>query len=75
MNSTTLDSPRNARRTYTCVKHVFLSRTRFCNVRYNDVHFTVEARRGLFLSLLEFARRLPKLYAALASDWHSTLLL
>lgn len=50
MNSTTFDFPRNARRTYTCVKHVFLSRTRFRNVRYNDVHFTVEARRGLFLS-------------------------
>lgn len=39
MQTTTLDFPRNARRVYTAVKHVFQARTRFSNVACDDVHF------------------------------------
>ncbi|MBR3443958.1 MAG: hypothetical protein IKG96_09925 [Bacteroidaceae bacterium] len=50
MQTTTLDFPRNARRVYTAVKHVFQTRTRFSNVECDDVHFMMEARRGWFVS-------------------------
>ena len=50
MQTTTLDFPRNARRVYTAVKHVFQTKTRFGNIDWDDVHFTVEARRGWFVS-------------------------
>lgn len=50
MQTTTLDFPHNARRVYTAVKHVFQTKTRFGNIDWDDVHFTVEARRGWFVS-------------------------
>ena len=50
MQTSTLEFPRNARRIYTAVKHVFETRTRFSNIRYDDTHFIVEARRGWFIS-------------------------
>jgi len=50
MQTTTLDFPRNARRVYTAVKNVFQTKTRFGNIDWDDVHFTVEARRGWFVS-------------------------
>ena len=50
MQTSTLDFPRNARRVYTAVKHVFETRTRFSNIRCDDTHFVVEARRGWFIS-------------------------
>lgn len=50
MKSTILDFPRNARRVYTAVKHVFETRTRFSNIQCDDSHFVVEARRGWFIS-------------------------
>ena len=50
MQTITLDFPRNARRVYTAVKHVFQTKTRFGNIDWDDVHFTVEARRGWFVS-------------------------
>lgn len=50
MQTITLDFPRNARRVYTAVKHVFQTRTRFSNVACDDVHFMMEARRGWFVS-------------------------
>ena len=52
MQRTTLDFPRNARRVYTAVKHVFETRTRFSNIQCDDIHFIVEARRGWFISPL-----------------------
>lgn len=50
MKSTILDFPRNARRVYTAVKHVFETRTSFSNIQCDDSHFVVEARRGWFIS-------------------------
>ena len=50
MQRTTIDFPRNARRVYTAVKHVFETRTRFSNIQCDDIHFIVEARRGWFIS-------------------------
>ena len=50
MQTTTLDFPRNARRVYTAVKHVFHTRTRFGSIKCDDDHFTVEARRGWLIS-------------------------
>jgi len=50
MQRTILDFPRNARRVYTAVKHVFETRTRFCNIQCDDIHFIIEARRGWFIS-------------------------
>ena len=50
MQRTTLDFSRNARRVYTAIKHVFETRTRFRNIRCDDTHFVVEARRGWFIS-------------------------
>ena len=42
----------NARRVYTAVKRVFFGRTRFSAVECDDEHFTVEGRRGWFISPL-----------------------
>lgn len=50
MQRTTLDFSRHARRVYTAIKHVFETRTRFRNIRCDDTHFVVEARRGWFIS-------------------------
>lgn len=50
MQTSVLDFPRNARRVYTAVKHVFQTRTKFSNIECDDVRFTVEARRGWFIS-------------------------
>ena len=50
MQRTTLDFPRNVRRVYTAVKHVFETRTRFSNIKCDDIHFIIEARRGWFIS-------------------------
>lgn len=50
METSTLEFPRNARRVYTAVKHVFQTRTRFSNIECDDTHFVVEARRGWFIS-------------------------
>ena len=50
MQTSTLEFPRNARRVYTAVKHVFQTRTRFSNIECDDTHFVVEARRGWFIS-------------------------
>ena len=50
MQTTTLDFPRNARRVYTALKHVFQTKTRFSNIACDDVHFMMEARRGWFVS-------------------------
>ncbi len=50
MQTSTLNFPRNARRVYTAVKHVFETRTRFSNIKCDDTHFFVEARRGWFIS-------------------------
>ena len=52
MQRTTIDFPRNARRVYTAVKHVFETRTRFSNIQNEKKHFIVEARRGGFISPL-----------------------
>ena len=46
MQTTTLDFPRNARRVYTAVKHVFQTKTRLGNIDWDDVHFMMEARCG-----------------------------
>lgn len=50
MQTSTLVFPRNARRVYIAVKHVFNNHTRFNNIRCDDTHFVVEARRGWFIS-------------------------
>lgn len=50
MQTSVLDFPRNARRVYTAVKHVFQTRTKFSNIECDDVRFTVVARRGWFIS-------------------------
>lgn len=50
MQKETLEFPRNARRVYTAVKHVFQSRTRFSNIKCDDDHFTITARRGWLIS-------------------------
>lgn len=50
MQTSTLDFPRNARRVYTAVKHIFESRTGFSNVKCDDTRFVIEARRGWFIS-------------------------
>ena len=50
MQKKALDFPRNARRVYTAVKHVFETRTRFSNIKCDDIHFIIEARRGWFIS-------------------------
>ena len=50
MQTISLEFPRNARRVYTAVKHVFETRTRFSNIKCDDSHFVVEARRGWFIS-------------------------
>ncbi len=50
MQASTLDFPRNVRRVYTAVKHVFETRTRFGNIKCDDTHFVIEARRGWFIS-------------------------
>ena len=50
MEKNTIEFPRNARRVYTAVKHVFQTRTKFSNIECDDVRFTVEARRGWFIS-------------------------
>ena len=50
MQTSVLDFPRNARRVYTAVKHVFQTRTKFSDIACDDVRFTVEARRGWFIS-------------------------
>ena len=52
MQTSTIEFPRNARRVYIAVKHVFETRTRFSNIRCDDIHFIVEARRGWFISPL-----------------------
>ena len=52
MQTSTLGFPQNARRVYTAVKHVFETRTRFCNIKCDDTHFVIEARRGWFISPL-----------------------
>lgn len=50
MQKKALDFPRNARRVYTAVKHVFETRKRFSNIKRDDIHFIIEARRGWFIS-------------------------
>ncbi len=50
MQTSTLDFPRNARRVYTAVKHVFETRTRFSNIQCDDTHFVIVARRGWVIS-------------------------
>lgn len=50
MQKKDIDFPRNARRVYTAVKHVFETRTRFSNIKCDDTHFVIEARRGWFIS-------------------------
>ena len=50
MQTSTLDFPRNARRIYTAVKHVFETRTRFSSIKCDNTHFIIEARRGWFIS-------------------------
>ena len=50
MQKKALDFPRSARRVYTAVKHVFETRTRFSNIKCDDIHFIIEARRGWFIS-------------------------
>lgn len=50
METSTFEFPRNARRVYTAVKHVFQTRTKFSNIECDDVRFTVKARRGWFIS-------------------------
>lgn len=50
MQKETLEFPRNARRVYTAVKHVFQSRTRFSSINCDDDHFRITARRGWFVS-------------------------
>ena len=50
MQTEILRFPRNARRVYTAVKHVFQTRTKFSDIRCDEQHFTIEARRGLLLS-------------------------
>lgn len=51
MQTTTLEFPHNARRTYTAVRHLFeIKRTQFSGVSFNDDLFIVEARHGAWLS-------------------------
>lgn len=50
MQAETLTFPRNARRVYTAVKHVFQTRTKFSDIRCDGQHFTIEAPRGWLLS-------------------------
>ena len=50
MQTSTIEFPRNARRVYTAVKHVFETRTRFSNIKCDDTHFQIEVRRGWFIS-------------------------
>lgn len=50
MQTLTVDFPRNARRVYTAVKHVFETRTRLKSIKCDDDHFVVKARRGWLLS-------------------------
>lgn len=50
MKSDTITFPRNARRVYTAVKHVFQTRTKFSDVHCDEQHFTIEACRGWLLS-------------------------
>ena len=51
MQTTTLEFPHNARRTYTAVRHLFeMKRTQFSGVSYNDDLFIVEGRHGAWLS-------------------------
>ena len=50
MQTTTLEFPHNARRTYTAVKHLFDKSTKFSNVKCNDDLFIIEARHGLWIS-------------------------
>ena len=50
MQKEILEFPRNARRVYVAVEHVFATRTKFSNVICNDERFIITARRGRFLS-------------------------
>lgn len=50
MQTTTLEFPHNARRTYTAVKHLFDKSTNFSSVKCNDDMFIIEARHGLWIS-------------------------
>ena len=51
MQTTTLEFPHNARRTYFAVRHLFeMKRTEFSGVSFNDELFIVEARHGAWLS-------------------------
>jgi len=50
MQDATIKFPYNARTTYTAVKNLFRKRTGFSSVRWDDELFTVEARRGAWLS-------------------------
>lgn len=51
MQTSTLDFPHGTRAVYTAIKHLFeMKRTKFAAVKFNDDLFTVEARRGLWLS-------------------------
>ena len=50
MQTTTLEFPHNARRTYTAVKHLFDKSTKFSSVKCNDDLFIIEARHGLWIS-------------------------
>jgi len=47
-----VDFELNARRVYIAVKRVFYGRTRFSAVECDDEHFTIEGRRGWFISPL-----------------------
>lgn len=51
MQSTTLEFPHNARRTYTAIRTLFeTKRTKFSGIDFNDDLFIVEARHGAWLS-------------------------
>ena len=50
MQTTTLEFPHNARRTYTAVKNLFNKSTKCSSVKCNDDLFIIEARRGLWIS-------------------------
>lgn len=52
MQSERIEFELNARRVYTAVKRVFYGRTRFSAVECDDEHFTIEGRRGWFISPL-----------------------
>ena len=53
MQRETVDfAEQNARRVYTAVKRVFYGRTRFSAVECDDEQFTIEGRRGWFISPL-----------------------